>query len=132
MLRRHLGRVRRPGRHGRRDGSCVPSWSLGRIGRSGRPCGHGRRPHRGDPTKATWCTDNAVDSSDLSALLSLWGSCGQSMMAPNNGAEEESGPPAPVELAEQMGFASIDELVEWAAGLGPEAMAAWFDLIYGG
>lgn len=86
----------------------------------------------GDEDEERWCTDNDVDGSDLSALLSAWGSCGQPMMAAGCGEEGGGGPPAPAELAEQMGFASIDELVEWAVGLGPEAMAAWFELVYGG
>ncbi|MFO0829577.1 MAG: right-handed parallel beta-helix repeat-containing protein [Phycisphaerales bacterium] len=81
------------------------------------------------------CGDQHVDGNDLSVLLGAWGSCPSSLGAGGESAssllvEMEIGP-TPIDVAESMGFASLDEFVAWLTEMDPESMAAWLMTIFG-
>lgn len=86
----------------------------------------------GDACPGDLDCDDDVDPADLAILLGAWGACaggGNSAMAAS--CSETAGSISPIELAESIGFDSIDELVAWLDTLDFEAMKARLEVALG-
>ncbi|MFO0829808.1 MAG: hypothetical protein U0572_16830 [Phycisphaerales bacterium] len=75
------------------------------------------------------CGDNVVDAADLAAVFGAWGDCPGGFAAKSS--EGGTPGPTPLDVAESMGFASLDEFVAWLTEMDPESMSAWLMTIFG-
>lgn len=90
------------------------------------------------PCAADLDFDGYVNATDMSILLGAWGVCdpGEFALAGSaeGGSEAESSASvnSPAELANVLGFASVDDLAAWLGSLDFETMSALLDVLHVG